>query len=223
MANRRQRGLSMIELLVGSAIGLIVVAATGSIVAAHQGAARRAQHEARLLQDLRGAAELVGRDLRRAGQWGAAASGIRRGDQAGDRNPHAAIAVGSGASAAVALSFATGAGDPLAIDDAERFGFRLRNGAIEMQLGASNWQSLSDPRTVVITTFSVVPRVEEADLGSFCDKPCAAGSTTCPPRQQIRSYAIALGGRATADPRVARELRSSVRVRNDVVVGSCEA
>ena len=111
----------------------------------------------------------------------------------------------------------------MAIDDAERFGFRLRNGAIEIQLGASNWQALSDPRTVIVTSFSVVPRVEEADLGSFCDKPCAAGSATCPPRQQIRSYAVTLVGRAPLDPLVTRALRHSVRVRNDAVVGSCEA
>ena len=63
----RTRGLSMIELLVGMTIALIVVAATGSVVAGHQVAARRAEFEARLMQDLRAAAELVGRDLRRAG------------------------------------------------------------------------------------------------------------------------------------------------------------
>jgi prepilin peptidase dependent protein B len=223
MAPRRQRGLSMIELLVGTAIGLIVVAAAGSVVAAHQVAARRAELEARLMQDLRGAAELVGRDLRRAGHWVAAASGVRRGDDVGAANPHAAIAPTSAASDTVALSFSSGAGDPMTLDDAERFGFRLRNGAIEMQLGARNWQALSDPGTVVVTAFSVVPRVDESDLSTFCDKPCAAASPTCPPRLQIRGFAIALAGRSTIDPAVTRALERSVRVRNDVVVGSCEA
>jgi type IV pilus assembly protein PilW len=223
MAPRRQGGLLMIELLVGTAIGLIVVAAAGSVVAAHQVAARRSELEARLMQDLRSAAELVGRDLRRAGHWSAAASGVRRGDDVGAANPHAAIAPASGASDAVALSFSSGAGDPMLLDDTERFGFRLRNSAIEMQLGARNWQALSDPGTVVVTAFSVVPRIDEADLSTFCDKPCAAGSTTCPPRLQIRNFAIALAGRSAVDPAVTRALERSVRVRNDVVVGSCEA
>ena len=116
------------------------------------------------MQDLRGAAELVSRDLRRAGHWAAAASGVRRGDEPIVVNPHAEIAAASGAAAVVALSFSTGAGDAASVDDSERFGFRLRNGAIEVQLGARNWQALSDPGTVVVTSFSVVPRVDEADL-----------------------------------------------------------
>ena len=222
MARRQARGLSLVELLVSAAVGLIVVAAAGSVVAAHQGAARRMQLEARLMQDLRGAAELASRDLRRAGHWAAAASGVRRGDEPIVVNPHAEIAAASGAAAVVALSFSTGAGDAASVDDGERFGFRLRNGAIEAQLGARNWQALSDPGTVVVTSFSVVARVDEADLATFCAEPCSAGSTTCPPRQQIRSYAIDVAGRSAIDALVARELHSVVRVRNDVVVGSCE-
>ena len=190
MARGRERGLSLVELLVGAAVG--------SVVAAHQGAARRVQLEARLMQELRGAAELVSRDLRRAGHWAAAASGVRRGDEPIIVNPHAEITAASGS----AFDFAT---------------------ARSRQLGARNWQALSDPGTAVITSFSVVPRVDEADLATFCARPCNAGSTTCPPRQQIRSYAISVAGRSAIDARVTRELRSAVRVRNDVVVGSCEA
>ena len=223
MARLGQRGLSLVELMVGAAIGLIVVAAAGSVVAAHHGAARRVQVEARLMQDLRGAAELVARDLRRAGHWTAAASGVRHGDEPITANPHATISAAGTIGAVVALSFSTGAGAASSVDDDERFGFRLRNGVIEMQLGAGNWQALSDPGTVVVTTFSVVPRIDETDLATFCAKPCSAGSTTCPPRQQVRSYAVAIAGRATFDPLVMRELRSVVRVRNDVVVGTCEA
>lgn len=222
-ARGRERGMSLVGLLVGAAVGLVVVAAAGSVVAANQAAARRVQIEARLMQDLRGAAELVARDLRRAGHWSAAASGVRLGDTPAIANPHAAIAAASGPAASVALSFSNGGGDPASVDDDERFGFRLRNGAIEMQLGARNWQALSDPGTVVVTSFGVEPRVDEIDLATFCAKPCSAGSTTCPPRQQVRSYALAIAGRSAIDSLVTRELRSVVRVRNDVVVGSCEA
>ena len=223
MARRRERGMSLVELLVGAAVGLIVVAAAGSVVAAHQAAARRVQIEARLMQDLRGAAELVSRDLRRAGHWAAAASGVRRGDEPAIVNPHTAIAAASGPAAVIALSFSTGAGDPASIADGERFGFRLRNAAIEMQLGDRNWQALSDPGTIVVTSFTIVPRVDEADLENFCARPCSAGSVTCPPRQQVRSYEISVAGRSAIDALATRELRSVVRLRNDVVVGSCEA
>ena len=211
----------MVELLTETAIGLIVVAAA----ARRRRESRRnaaGQTEARLMQDLRGAAELVGRDLRRAGRW---AGGVRRatGDVVGVVNPHTDIAPASAAASAVALSFSTDSGVPDAVDDSERFGFRLRGGAVEIQLGARNWQALSDPQTLRVTSFSVVPHVDEVELSTFCAQPCAAGSVTCPPRQQIRGYAISVVGRSAADPSVVRSLRSSVRVRNDIIVGSCEA
>jgi type IV pilus assembly protein PilW len=222
MTSASSRGVTMVELLVATAIGLVIVAAAGSVVASHQQAARRVQSEARLMQDLRTTAELVGRDLRRAGRWAAAASAVRQGDAPVAANPHVAIAPASAPASAVALSFSTHEGAESAIDDDDRFGFRLRAGAIELQLGARNWQALSDPATLVVTAFEVEPRVDEIDLGTFCERPCAPGNASCPPRQQVRSYAITVAGRSPVDASVSRALRSSVRVRNDVVVGACQ-
>jgi prepilin peptidase dependent protein B len=223
MARTHSRGVSIVELLVGTAVGLVIVAAAGSLVASHSAASRRVQVETRLMHDLRTTAEIVGRDLRRAGHWSAAASAARRGDEPLAANPHAAIAPATTPASAVALSFSIDPAGSAMVDDAERFGFRLRAGAVELQLGLGNWQALSDPGTLVVTAFSVEPRVEEAALGTFCERPCAAGSTTCPPRQQVRSFAVTIAGRSAVDPRVQRSLHTSVRVRNDVVVGSCEA
>ncbi len=225
MARRiRSRGLSLIGLLVGTAMGLVVVAAAGSVVASHQRDQRAALLEARLMQDLRSTAELVARDLRRAGHWSAAASGVRLdGDDAAPiANPHAAISTAASPSSAVALSFSNGGSDPLVVDDSERFGFRLRGGAVELQLGATNWQAISDPATLVVTAFQVAPTVEEISLAAFCAAPCAAGSTVCPPRQQVRSFTITLAGRSTTDAALVRSLRTTVHARNDVVVGACE-
>jgi len=218
------RGVSIVELLVATAIGLVVVAAAGGIVLAQHAAARRLQAEARLMHDLRTAADLVARDLRRAGHWSAAAaSAVRQGDEPAAANPHAAIAPASAAASAVALSFSTsGADGDGVVDDRDRFGFRLRAGAIEMQLGARNWQALTDSGTLLVTAFTVEPRLDEISLAAFCERPCAAASTTCPPRQQVRSFAITLAARSPTDPAVTRTLQSSVRTRNDAVVGSCE-
>lgn len=216
------RGVSMIELLVGTALGLLVAAAAGSVLSTQHGAARQLQNEARLMQDLRATAELVGRDLRRAGHWSAAASGVRGDDVAALANPYAAIAPSAAASDAVALSFASGGGDGASVAANERFGFRLRGGAVEVQLGERNWQALNDPQTLVVTSFRVEPRIDEASLAAFCALPCAAGSTSCPPRQQVRSFVIALAGRAARDAQVTRALSSTMRARNDVVVGECQ-
>ncbi|MEP7138122.1 MAG: hypothetical protein ABI745_00745 [Caldimonas sp.] len=220
----RSRGLSLVGLLVGTAIGLVVVAAAGSAVAAHQREQRAALAEARLMQDLRATSSLVARDLRRAGYWSAAASGVRiDADPAVPlANPHASIMPGPAPASGIALSFSNGGRDPRAVDDSERFGFRLRGSVVELQLGAGNWQALNDPATLVVTAFAVEPSVEEVSLAPFCALPCAAGSAVCPPRQQIRSFAVQLVGRSAADPAVARSLQTRVRTRNDAVVGSCE-
>ena len=217
------RGVSILELLVATAIALVIIAATGGMVVAQHTTSRRLQAEARLMQDLRTASELVARDLRRAGHWSAAAaSAVRRGDEAVSANPHAAIAPASGPSSAVALSFSTADDDGGAVDDRDRFGFRLRNGVIELQLGARNWQALTDAGTLVVTAFAVEPRLDEIALATFCERPCAAAGTHCPPRLQVRSFAVTVAARSAGDARVVRTLQSAVRVRNDVVVGSCE-
>ena len=224
MRRSRSRGLSMVELLVGTAVGLVVAAAAAGVVGTHQRELRRSLTEARLMQDLRTTSELVARDLRRAGHWSAAASGVHIEGDAGApiANPHASIAPAIAASSAVALSFSNGAGDGLAVDDSERFGFRLRAGAVELQLGAGNWQAINDPATLVVTTFRVEPRVDEISLASFCAAPCAAGSAVCPPTQLVRSFAVTLAGRSATDTALKRTLHTSVRARNDAVRGSCE-
>ncbi|MEP6739378.1 MAG: hypothetical protein ABJA61_03310 [Caldimonas sp.] len=223
MRRDRSRGLTMVELLVGTAIGLLIGAASLSIVATNMRENRQLLLEARLMQDLRLAADMVGRDLRRAGYWAASASGIGGGeDTLPIANPYAAVTPAGAASDVVHLGFSRDASEDDAVDDNEQFGFRLRGGAIEMQLGAGNWQALSDAGTLIVTSFDVAPRTDEVSLAAFCVEPCAAGSTTCPPRQQVRSFVVALSARSTADASVSRSLRSSVRLRNDRVVGSCE-
>ena len=218
-----QRGLSLVELLVGSAIGLLVAAAAAGLLATQLRESRSVQVEARLTEDLQGIADLVTRDLRRAGHWAAAASGVRGLDGIpAAANPHGIAATDGAASDAVRLSFSRDGNERAAVDDAERFGYRLRRGTLETQLGAGNWQALSDPGAVTFTRFTVEARDDTVSLATFCDLPCAAGSTTCPPRQQLRSMTVRLSARSVADPSLVRSLRSEVRVRNDAVVGRCE-
>ncbi len=220
---RTSRGLSIVELLVGTAVGLVVVAA-GTAVVTHNARENRAlMIEARLMQDLRTAADIVARDLRRAGYWAASASGVRSDDgSAVVANPYALITPEGAASDAVRLSFSRDASENGTVDGNERFGFRLRNGAIELQLGDGNWQALTDPATLTVTAFEVEPRTEETSLERFCAEPCAVGSTVCPPRQQVRSFTVAVEARAVSNPDVRRSVQAGARLRNASVVGRCE-
>ncbi len=218
------RGMSLVELLVGMAVGLIVVAAGSSVVLDNVRENRALDLEMRLMQDLRTAADIVSRDLRRAGYWAGSASGVRSDD--GSRvapNPYAAIAPDRAASDGARVRFSRDAIENGLVDGNEQFGFRLHNGALELQLGDGNWQALTDATLLSITRFTIEPHTEESSLARFCVDPCPAGSAVCPPRQHIKSFAIAVTGRSIADPRIRRSLFSSVRVRNVPVVGSCDA
>lgn len=222
LAPHAQRGLSLVELMIGLAIGLFITAVAGSLLASHVRENRSLLLEARLMQDLRTAADMVSRDLRRAGYWAGATSGVWSAGATGIvPNPYAAVAPSSAASDAVNFRYSRDSAENNMLDTNEEFGFRLRNGAIEMLLGAGGWQALTDAGTLVVTTFSVAPGTERIDLQGACSKACPAGSLTCPPRQEVRSLAVLITGRSPTDTRVTRSVRSLVRLRNDSFTGAC--
>ena len=217
-----QTGLSMVELLVGVAIALFIAAAGATLLAGNLRENRSLLLEARLMQDLRTATDVISRDLRRAGYWAAATDGVSTTATPGAAaNPYVALAPDAAASDAVSFRYSRDANENNVVDGNEQFGFRLRNRVIEMLLGAGNWQALTDAGTLDITEFSVTPTVQEIDLRSYCSQPCPAGSLTCPPRQQVRSLTRVVTGRSTSDASVTRSLRSNVRLRNDALSGAC--
>jgi len=220
--HRSQRGLSIVELLVGVVIALFIAAAGGTLLASHLRENRALLLEARLMQDLRTAADLVLRDLRRAGYWGAAIDGVWvAGASSVAANPYAAVAPTAAASDATSFRYSRDATENNVVDSNEQFGFRLRNGAIEIQLGTGNWQALTDAGTLTITQFTVTPNLQAVSLDALCATPCPAAAATCPPQQQVRSLALEITGRLVADATVTRSVRGAVRLRNDVIVGAC--
>lgn len=217
MPASRQRGLSVVETLVGLAIGLFIVGGALKLFADHLGVNRHLLLEARVHQDLRASADLIARDLRRAGHWEHAASGVwLTPETAPPPNPHAAIegSAGSGLS----YSYDRGAAQ---VGSA---GFRLVDGRIQLRTAPETWQEATDPAVLRVTRLDIVPVAREVDLLSRCAiAACPLGEASCPPRLVIRQIDIALQGQAVADARVVREIRETVRVRNDQVVGSCPA
>jgi prepilin peptidase dependent protein B len=220
---RLGRGLSLVELVVGLAVGLIVVAAAITLLAAQLREQRSAGLEMRLMQELRGTTDLITRDLRRAGHWGDAAAGLWAGAaSAPSANPYAALAPVGAASGGASFSYSRDAAENHLLDANEQFGLRLRNGVIELQLGAGNWQALTDAGSMNVTEFEVRPSVQEVPLLEHCPRPCPAGAT-CEPRLQWRSLAVRITARATADPAVQRRLQTHLQLRNPAVLGACPA
>ena len=223
MTRHAQRGLSLVELLIGVTIALFIAATGATLLAANLRENRSLLLEARLMQDLRTAADLIARDLRRAGYWAAATDGVWvSGASSVATNPYLAVAPGSAASDAVSFRYSRDATENNVVDSNEQFGFRLRAGAIEIQLGAGNWQALTDTGTLSVTGFSVTPGVQDIVLDGFCATPCpVAGTGVCPPHQQVRSLALSITGHLASDAGVTRSIRSDVRLRNDPVIGAC--
>ena len=225
-----QRGFSIVELLIAVAIGLFLSAVGTTLLVNQLHESRSLLVEARLMQDLRTAADLISRDLRRAGYWGAAATGVWTRDETPGSgpvaaNPYTALSPSASTSIstdAVSFRYSRDAIENNAVDANEQFGFRLRRNVIEMQLGSGNWQALTDANMLSISTFSVTPTVQEIPLTNLCALACPAGSSSrCPPRQLVRSLAVLITGRSTIYASVVRSVRIAVRVRNDALSGSC--
>ncbi|EHR70436.1 prepilin-type N-terminal cleavage/methylation domain-containing protein [Burkholderiales bacterium JOSHI_001] len=219
----RQRGLTLVELMVGLAVGMFVVAGASLVVGSQLGDNRRLMLETQVQQDLRAAADLVARDLRRAGHWVNAQNGIGAPTVAAVVNPYGSVSPGDDGvvTSNVVFNYAHGLADAGPADTVNQGGFRLNGQTIEMLMGGAGWQAMTDANTLRVTTFMV--QVNRTDIALPCANACAAGAANCPPRQEVRDVTVLITGNAVHDPRVQRSVRSNVRLRNDAVVGNCPA
>ncbi|HSB24589.1 MAG TPA: prepilin-type N-terminal cleavage/methylation domain-containing protein [Burkholderiaceae bacterium] len=221
VARQRQQGLSMVELMVGVAIGLFVVAGATMAVSNQLGDNRRLMLETQTQQDLRAAVDVIARELRRSGYWARAQDGVwYAGAVAVTANPYTAMTPASGVANDVRFGYSRGAVENNALDATDEAGFRVVDNAIQMRTGGQ-WQTLTDNTTLRITSFRVTLIGQDVPLACFT--PCPVGATACPPTQTVREAKVEISGTATHDPSVQRNARSQVRLRNDVVNGACPA
>lgn len=222
---RQQRGLSLVELLIGVALGLFLVAGAITLFVGNAGSSRRLLTEARINQDMRTAADLIARDLRRAGFWADAIKATA----APLANPFADVVVGYAAPAPAPnqIEYAFDRRYDAALDGSDQFGFRLRDGEIQMKTAVGIWQPITDDDVLQVTTFQITAVETPITVGAACPKACPPPTWetyTCPvpePTLTLRRYDILIQGHASADASVTRQLQESVRVRNDQVVGAC--
>jgi prepilin peptidase dependent protein B len=228
-----KRGLSLVEFMVGIVVGLIVVGGAVKLFADYAVSNKRLMIETRVNQDLRAAADIVARDLRRAGYWNEALTGIGASAVA---NPHAPASGISWSASSVGYSYARAvAGNTGGLDSNEFAGFRLQNvggvDVLQMQDGQANWQAITDPGTIRITSFTVAPKAPAItnDLSSYCSclarltcTPASiAASASGPPTLTIESFDLSITGQAVNDPAISRTVSETIRVRNPRLSGAC--
>lgn len=226
-----QRGLSVVEFMVGVTVGLFIVAGASTVLVNTVTNNRKMLVETRVNQDLRAAADIVARDLRRAGYWVNATSGVwSAGAVSVTANAYSAF--GTNDASSVTYAYARDATDT--VESNEKVGFRLASvggvGVLQVQDGLDNWTQLTDPTTLNITAFSVTPTAQTRELAKYCNctktLTCTEASVlalSTRPQLTIRQFAFVLTGQSIADSNVQRTINETVRVRNDQLTGTCPA
>lgn len=235
---RHQRGFSIIELLVGVAVGLLILSGAVKLFTDNINSNRKLVLETRVNQDMRGAADLIARDLRRAGFWGNSTGGVvtTNAQPLAAVSPYASVSpTGTAAAAEITYDYSQGTENNALNSTTESFGFRLSSGVLQYLQGG-NWQAITDSSTLNVSNFSVTPVLKCVALQQYCTggsssacAACAVNVTTgCPttacatcPFLNVRSYNIALQGTSATDASVVRNLQETVRVRNDQLTGAC--
>jgi type IV pilus assembly protein PilW len=211
-----QRGLSLVELMVGVAVGLVIVAGASLLVATQLGENRRLLLETQVQQDLRATADLITRELRRIGSTGVTLSLIWLPDTptaTPEPNPFAVVDLADASVPGTVIRYRYNqTADPAT----DTFRFILTNGTIRSQIGSGSPQDVTDRNTLRITAFTV-QRVPLPVLQLPCPNLCPDGTQGCWPELQLEDLVVTISGQAANDPAVSRTVTSRVRLRNDAV------
>lgn len=237
------RGMTLVELMVGVAVGLFVVAAAALMASSQLSDNRRLLLETQVQQDLRATADLVARDLRRTGFWGSNAhQGIPRPIPAPAdivvNNPYnSPLPTGAVPSPALLLykyQRASGLGF---------FGFRLgADGVVQacqadlavlvdLAVGGCppGWQELTDSNVMKVDEFAVLRPPPSRNTNTdpiklpcpnLCPLPLPAGAdeTYCWPTVATQELSVKIQAEARTDSAVKRQLVTSVHARNLSVI-----
>lgn len=238
-APARQRGVGLVELMIGITIGLIVAAGAAVVATRQIVEHRRLMAEVQMQQDLRVTADLLQQDLRRAGYRGLPSNGIWEPERNGGAtpakepasSPYASVTLAdNGGNRDIYYRYAkwSAAGVPNksnVLASNEQFGIRWNssNKTLYLQLGVvngqPNWQPISDPEAVLIENFTASIANQSVPLDDLCDSSCTAAGTC--PRQQVRLVTFSITAVSKADANVRRTLNVTEKLRADEIDGVC--
>ncbi len=235
-------GLSIVEMMIGVTISLFILAGATMLLTSQLGDNRRLLLEAQLQQDLRTAADMISRDIRRAGYWGQAYRSVCPPPPAtctAANNPYNGLTAVSTTQVIYARSTDEEGGVLIGTDDnaldgganrpREQVGFRWNasNKTIDYLVGANNWQALTDAAVMQVTQFSMtlaaVPIPVPCGTGpcSPTEPTQALGPGGCRLVQMSRDVSFTIVAQAVHDSNVKRSVSDNVRLRNHVPAEVC--
>jgi type IV pilus assembly protein PilW len=222
-ARHKVSGLSLVELMVGIAIGLIVVAAAALAVTGQLSDNRRLLAETQLQQDLRAAVDIITRELRRSGAQrdAEALDGVWRPEMSTTKHNTFAEyqylpSVNTSPTRYDYKYQVPGNGST------QLSAFRLQNNTVQQCLPGNGcadsgiWQEVTDSSAVKVTAFSITPS-DQTPIQLACPKLCPDGTQACWPTVQVRELLISITAESKNYAEVQRTMSSRVRVRNDYV------
>jgi type IV pilus assembly protein PilW len=211
---RRQRGLSVVEMMVGIAVGLFIVAAASMLVSSQLTSNRRLLLDTQLQQDLRATADIVARELRRAGAqsdlqaqqsiWYPGTTGVSTNTWSANVTPS------TGSPSQTDFQY-----QRAATVLQNRFVLNTSTHVISTLIGG-NLQDLTDGNVLKVTGFTVTPQ-NGAAIQIPCPNDCPGGGNACWPTVTVREFVVVIDGESLTDASIQRSVRMHVRLRNDWV------
>jgi prepilin-type N-terminal cleavage/methylation domain-containing protein len=232
-AHPRQRGVTLVELMIAGAISLVALSAALTVYSATARHSTLQLRSAHLHQQVLGILYLVSRDLRRAGYWHfdpARRSPVDNPFQNDTNRVRSGALAGEAADSCILLSYdldrdgLVGVGQcnrqrcpPFSDgDNVEQFGYRLHDGAVQSRYAGSGlacdagyWQALNDP-DIRITHLRFGLRAHCINLRDRT-APCNDAA----PQLVQRLVRIDIGARLEPDPDSRISLVQWVALRND--------
>lgn len=205
----RVRGLSLVELMIGITIGLIVVAGATLLAATQMTENRRLLLETQVQQDLRAAADIITRELRRGGYYDAAQNLVW--------SPTSAIPESS-PNLWRGLEFGAN-GDEVSYkywrpgETTQSFGYRLTSGTIRHRIGGVV-QDVTDRTALEVTVFTATAQATDT-VQLACPKLCSDNTQNCWPTLSLNDVVVTITARPVSDPTFVRTVTSRVRQRNE--------
>lgn len=232
--SRKQAGFSLVELMVGLAIGLIIVAAAGSVYITALRSGANTLSSAKLNMELRSAMDLMVAEIRRAGY------SLNTANISANPFTQSTTDLANPAADCILFSYDTNADG--SATSPEFLGFKKKDSEVAMRYGGAttttdcavgSWEGITDSNSVIVDTlsFSISYQCQNAQTGlKSATESCtaAAGNTVYPAAVasspihsdliEVRDVTITLEGHHKSDALTKIRLSQSVRIRNDRIL-----
>lgn len=230
----RQKGAGLVELMVGMAIGLIIVAAAASVYVTTVRGGADTLRSAKLNIELRGAMDIMVAEIRRAGYiWFDVNTNL-------STNPFMQANTNLTLVGSDCILFAYDANGNSVADTSDQFGFKKNGTKVSMRFGGTapstsagcsiandSWESITDDKNIIVDTltFAVTYQCLNSKTGAgSANQACATGNAIYNAANaaavksdlvEIRNVTITLVGHHKDDAQTRMSLSQSVRIRND--------